>query len=936
MSKAFFYDLYIDGTDCSVQNKAEAFRLESIDEDLIEEAFSYAYDTSHMGLCGDFFSLPYYDDYEGKYWETKGQFFVRRFNREIAEEFACKKLGELYPDSVIENDNYTYGITIDGKKVAIEFATYGSQFFLIEMNRWEKLKEYDYFGLVLINPSLEMQMREYLYMSDMEIRDIPFEKRRVFFNKGLKSIINKFDWKCALAGFATKNRLVDRINHEMIIPAGATLNGIKGFYLSYSSVYLPICELGDWDTIQEEKYEPISVETYTSRYIPREFDDEDACSREKAVRNVTTSYMVEAGAGSGKTSVMSNRLVSMVEQGIEVNQICAVTFTNAAADELRERFINTLKQRAKKDSVEDSSRPGSLPSTTPLSRFRCKCALNILENMSNHPNICYIGTIDKYTGINLKKGSRFDFRCLPSMVYKRTNDWDDYDNDNEVFDNSIDSINELLWRFINDEYAWEFPYKDEYLSSMGIEGSHLSLLLNALRTMIDNPDSEYELSCIDNHKGYGALIRKAYWLYSKFYDQRIRGKSGETTYLSFTEASKALKDVLAGSKYVDEININIHKYFLIDEFQDTDPLQMEIFTRYAAKFPKEYVNDQDSWFNLIPRDGSLFVVGDPKQSIFHFRRADYSSYSYMKDLFKNIPNGEVVHLTRNFRSENKLINHFNTVFSEIFQPSDVQCEYINMTTDRSLDEEGLSGVFYYDADKYIVNYDNGNRNIYGTCAEEYRHIREIIERIVDNENIKIRVRNEDDEWTLRKITEDDILIISQFNFKRNYFFATLSNILNGKDGENKDSDDNEATVHMRTVHGAKGLQAPVIILSGSAFAFDEINRRFTSKYSIEYRDGKSECYFYSIDDDNVKGKPTKFEYSRFGSELIQELYPHKNKETRTKKAEIDRLKYVAATRAENILIYGVEAMDKSYLDSDWRRCIEIDDSVENIDELLGL
>ena len=53
----------------------------------------------------------------------------------------------------------------------------------------------------------------------------------------------------------------------------------------------------------------------------------DLISREKIIHNINHNYFVEAGAGSGKTTVLVKRIVSMIEQGIDISRICAITFT---------------------------------------------------------------------------------------------------------------------------------------------------------------------------------------------------------------------------------------------------------------------------------------------------------------------------------------------------------------------------------------------------------------------------------------------------------------------------------------------------------------------------------------------------------------------------------------------------------------------------------
>src|SRR5690606_39227306 len=73
-----------------------------------------------------------------------------------------------------------------------------------------------------------------------------------------------------------------------------------------------------------------------------------------------------------------------------------------------------------------------------------------------------------------------------------------------------------------------------------------------------------------------------------------------------------------------------YKYILVDEFQDTDPIQAEIFKHLSF--------DKDAAGEWVPRPGAIFIVGDPKQGIYRFRGADVKTYLEMRNLLeKNDP-----------------------------------------------------------------------------------------------------------------------------------------------------------------------------------------------------------------------------------------------------------------------------------------------------------
>jgi ATP-dependent helicase/nuclease subunit A len=102
-----------------------------------------------------------------------------------------------------------------------------------------------------------------------------------------------------------------------------------------------------------------------------------------------------------------------------------------------------------------------------------------------------------------------------------------------------------------------------------------------------------------------------------------------------------------------------YRYLLIDEFQDTDPMQAEVCLLLSSD-----ASQGSDWTHVVPRDGALFVVGDPKQSIYRFRRADIQIYERVKSRFGEF--GAVLALTTNFRSVPEIAAFVNTHFTDKF------------------------------------------------------------------------------------------------------------------------------------------------------------------------------------------------------------------------------------------------------------------------------
>ncbi len=111
-----------------------------------------------------------------------------------------------------------------------------------------------------------------------------------------------------------------------------------------------------------------------------------------------------------------------------------------------------------------------------------------------------------------------------------------------------------------------------------------------------------------------------------------------------------------------------YRWLFVDEFQDTDPIQAEVILLLAAQ-----PGASGRWTEIALRPGSLFIVGDPKQSIYRFRRADIDTYQRVRQHIEET-GGRVVVLTGSWRAVPQLCDWANTVFERIFprQPTPQQ------------------------------------------------------------------------------------------------------------------------------------------------------------------------------------------------------------------------------------------------------------------------
>lgn len=120
------------------------------------------------------------------------------------------------------------------------------------------------------------------------------------------------------------------------------------------------------------------------------------------------------------------------------------------------------------------------------------------------------------------------------------------------------------------------------------------------------------------------------------------------------------------------------RYLLVDEFQDTDPLQAELLLLLAADEPAE---SADRTHRVRP--GALFLVGDPKQSIYRFRRADVGIY---RDICERLiaEGARRVRLRTSFRSVPSIQRAVNAAFSQHMtgDAETLQAEYVELQPDR--------------------------------------------------------------------------------------------------------------------------------------------------------------------------------------------------------------------------------------------------------------
>ena len=558
--------------------------------------------------------------------------------------------------------------------------------------------------------------------------------------------------------------------------------------------------------------------------------ERDQLSRNRIVSEMDRNFFVEAGAGSGKTTMLVNRMAAMVEAGIDISRICAITFTRAAAGEFYDRFQKLLIERSSPNYTQDHpERPGSLKQPDDLTRERCRDALQNID-------LCFMGTIDSFCAMILSEhpsearipsdasivtdgdaaeiykqqyvklceggygGELKDlagtFRTLHrnaqdvfvkgmSFVMNHRNvhfnfheapaaDLDkDFEDERKELIRAVKCLldhpelkydkeakSRTAWEKIGDIYKnirrrWSSNYTSLMYGLRAVKD--LRLIPEALNHYAVSLGPVFEpggkwLECTVGREG-GLLEKLQKLRYDAsmtflirsvpFMEQALREKGRLTFFDDLYYLREMLKRDAGGDGKLIRYIYGRHSYFLIDEFQDTDPMQAEVFFYLTAEHPVP------QWSDCVPRPGSLFIVGDPKQSIYRFRSADVASFLKVKRLFEK-NGGSILHLSRNFRSTRTLCRYFNRVFTALLpEETENQSRFEEIPLPEGTEGE-FEGVYTYKA--YT-----GKAGAEHPDMTDPMRIADIIERLAGSS--RFRIRGEKDREP-RPIRYGDIMVVT--------------------------------------------------------------------------------------------------------------------------------------------------------------------------------
>ena len=428
--------------------------------------------------------------------------------------------------------------------------------------------------------------------------------------------------------------------------------------------------------------------------------------QKEAIYKEGTNIIVSAGAGSGKTAVLTERVLEKVKKGISVDNLLILTFTKMAAKEMRERIGEKLKENgftkelSKLDTADittfdayalslvkkyhyylNLSKDINIIDASVIGLYKEKMLKDIFEELYTSEDSKFLNLIKEYAlkddkeifnfilninnKLDLKTNKREYLDSYISIKYNEENIDKDIDNYIKVILNLINNIRDYL-EYIDDSDYFDKIYK--VLSPLLSSGDYDDIKLNIevklpIAKGVSDTTKEYKdkisntikeikkLVIYDNYDSIksGILKTKDYVeeiiTIIKELDKRVSEYKSKYNYFEYGDISSyAIELVKNNTEIREEIKNNLNE-IMIDEYQDTNDVQEE-FIAYIS-------------------NNNVYMVGDIKQSIYRFRNANPYIFKNKYDSYSKNINGIKIDLNKNFRSREEVINNINLMFDRI-------------------------------------------------------------------------------------------------------------------------------------------------------------------------------------------------------------------------------------------------------------------------------
>jgi ATP-dependent helicase/nuclease subunit A len=472
----------------------------------------------------------------------------------------------------------------------------------------------------------------------------------------------------------------------------------------------------------------------------------DGRARERISTEFGTSFFVEAAAGTGKTTELVRRIVGLIRSGAgALAQIVAVTFTEKAAGEMKLRLRGEIEkvrgeaEGQERDRLDRALRELELARIGTIHAF-CMDVLHerpieaaidprfeisaeddadalasdafdgwFQESLSDPPE----GVRRILRRRNRRQPPREQLRTATLRLSKHRDfpaRWrrDPFDRDREIdkliyelaqvgalarasswFDDWLTKSLLEISRFVDEVARREAVAERDYdgleaelrgfarwrhWGWKGWRGTTFGALSrDEVLERRDRAKADLDAFIAKSDADLAPLLHDAMQVPIAEYETR-KAKLGR---LDFLDLLIKTRDLIRDDAAVRSELQRRFSHFFVDEFQDTDPLQAEILLLLAADNPAE-----TDWRAVRPVPGKLFLVGDPKQAIYRFRRADVSVY---EDVKKHLlgAGSELIELSTSFRALPSIQSFVNSAFAPAMIADGAQAGYVPLERARA-------------------------------------------------------------------------------------------------------------------------------------------------------------------------------------------------------------------------------------------------------------
>ena len=521
--------------------------------------------------------------------------------------------------------------------------------------------------------------------------------------------------------------------------------------------------------------------------------------QELAIEKVGMNIIVSAGAGSGKTAVLTERVIRKLKRGIDVNELLILTFTNAAAKEMKERIRSAIKKEGLKDQLLkiDSS------FITTFDSF----SLSVVKKYH------YLLNIDNDIEIANDLVLKFKKRKILEEIFKEL-----YEKKDDAFltfikdfttkdDASLqdvvleiyDKINlkydkrEFMDNYLNTYYNDSFINSkiDEYLIFLTKKQNKIEENLREIELMVDGDFYQEFLMVLNpiiESNNYDEIKKnldvtlprlKKGMTDVKPYKEKISKLISDLKKLTIYESIEEIKESIYLTKGYVEVILKIIKDLdkrftkykqenKLYDFLDIASLAIKIVKNYNDAreelkngFKEILVDEyqdtsdlQELFINLISNN-NVYMVGDIKQSIYRFRNANPNLFKEKYLNYEKNQGGFKIDLLKNFRSREETLNNINYIFDFIMDVEIGGADY-------KKSHRMIFGNTTYN--EYKMEGQNNNFELYNYIIEDKEYSKDEVEAFITVLDIKKKVEDKYQVYdknlnALRDITYDDFVIL---------------------------------------------------------------------------------------------------------------------------------------------------------------------------------